>query len=199
MLQNTPIAFPLLRHAHTVFNGPPKRFQGRMDVALSDKGIAQTRAQKHQFDWVHHVVASPAMRVRQTYQYLFEDRTEPPSIRYDADLLEIDNGWFSGKLVDEVKALDVKHLQTWLDHPADIHPGGGESLAEMLIRAQNAVQNIMPSEREGLLVITHGGIIRVLALWLTGRPLNDFHQLNIGNLHQQILYEKDIQRLKNAG
>ena len=186
----------ILRHAHTDHNGPPKRFQGRLDVPLSEKGFAQARAEKSKYTWVKQVVASPALRVQQTVQTLFEDRETAPPVTLDANLWEIDNGWFAGKLVDEVRQIDAAHLQTWFNTPADINPGGGEFVLDMLIRAICALRKIEILGVEGTLIVTHGGIIRVLTLALNDLSLNDFHKLNVENLHALTLSVDNIAKLK---
>ena len=194
--QNPSAKLVILRHAHTLHNGPPKRFQGRLDVSLSEKGFAQVRAEKPKYTWVKRVVASPALRVQQTVQTLFEDRDCLPPITNDENLWEIDNGWFSDKLVDEVRKIDANHLQTWFDNPADINPGGGENLLDMLTRANCALKKIEALGMDGTLVATHGGIIRVLMLALNDLSLNDFHKLDVGNLHALTLCVNDMNKLK---
>ena len=55
----------LIRHGHTVWNGPPLRFQGQMDSSLSDDGrseaIALGKRMPYQPD---RIVSSPALRCR---------------------------------------------------------------------------------------------------------------------------------------
>lgn len=186
----------LLRHAHTVWNGPPKRFQGRANSELSERGIEQCRSQKQNFQWVQRIVASPAKRVQQTLQYIFEDRASLPDMTLDANLWEINNGWYSGLLLEEVKARDSENLKAWFDTPGEIRPGGGETLLDMLCRASSALNNARDLPLEGTLVATHGGIIRVLTLALQNRSLNDFHDLNVGNLDTLTLTKQDLDYLQ---
>jgi len=175
-------ALTLIRHAHTIWNGPPKRFQGRADVGLSEKGLKQCRDAGEQFSWVKRIVASPARRVQETIQYLFEGR-DVPNITLDSNLWEIDNGWYSGKFAHEIEDIDLENFQLWNTRPGEVRPGNGESLLDMLCRAATALKRFETFPSDGTLVVTHGGIIRTLTLALNQMSLNDFHQLEVNNLH----------------
>ncbi len=174
----------LLRHAHTDHNGPPKIFQGRLDVGLSERGKQQCIDQRRGFDWVQKIVASPAKRVRQTLQYIFEERLTDIDVRFDEDLWEIDNGWFSGMPEKEVEAKDPDLYEQWCEAPHLCRPGGGETLSEMQIRAKRAIMKIAndAADNSRILVATHGGVVRVLTLDALSRPLSDFHGLSVDNL-----------------
>lgn len=184
----------LIRHAHTDHNGPPKRFQGRLDVPLSNKGRLQCKQSQNLFTGITHVLASPAHRVRETLEILFEHSTNPPKITYDERLWEINNGWFSGKLESEVEEIDFTAYNKWINSPADIRPGGGELLSEML---QRTIESLSSYNKEygfndNTLVATHGGIIRVLSLHSQKKNLNEFHSLNVKNLQQTNIDLNDV-------
>jgi len=184
-----------LRHAHTVWNGPPKRFQGRADVPLSDKGIKQCQALQGEFKWVKRIVASPALRVRQTLETLFENAPNSPSITYDENLWEIDNCDYSGKLIEEVKLQYPENFNTWMTRPGEVRPGNGETLLDLLTRAILSLRSLKQHPLEGTLVATHGGIIRVLMLATQNRSLNEFHELTVENLHRFTLNMTQIETL----
>lgn len=174
----------LLRHAHTKHNGPPKIFQGRLDVSISEAGKQQCIDARDQFKWVTHITASPAKRVRESLHYLLGERLNDIEVSFDDDLWEIDNGWFSGMSEGEVKKKDPELYQQWCDAPHNCRPGGGETLNEMQTRALAAISRIKEFEKNSgnTLVATHGGIIRVLKLHYKNLPLSEFHRLDVKNL-----------------
>lgn len=174
----------LLRHAHTNHNGPPKIFQGRLDVDLSERGKKECIQLSGKFEWVKEVVASPAKRVRQTLEYTFGERLNQMQVSFDENLWEIDNGWFSGLSESQVERKAPVHYKLWCEKPDDCRPGGGETLDEMLSRALDSIEKIRQkySCSEHVLVVTHGGIIRVLKLYYLNLSLSKFHELNVQNL-----------------
>ncbi|MEP1230580.1 MAG: histidine phosphatase family protein [Litorimonas sp.] len=185
-----------IRHAHTVWNGPPKRFQGQNDVDLSDKGLKQCEQMQGELSWVKRIVASPAKRVNQTINKIFETTENPPPIVTNPNLWEIDNGYYGGKFTHEVKEQFPENYHQWMNTPGNARPGGGETLLDLLTRAILSIRMIRRGPIDGTLVATHGGIIRVLMLAEQNRSLNEFHQLTVDNLHMLKLSYEDLDRLE---
>ena len=177
--------FNLLRHAHTIQNGPPKVYQGRLDVPISAKGIEQCAEVSHDFSWVKYVVASPALRVQQTIEHVFKNAETPPLIQQDERLWEINNGWFSGLSIKQVEARDRALHEKWLSKPGECRPGDGENLTEMQDRIIESLTSIYDEHKGHLpetLIVTHGGVIRVATLTSAKKSLNEFHKLDVGNV-----------------
>lgn len=170
-----------IRHAQTTHNRPPKRYQGRLDVSLSDEGVMDARRHSAQFGWARRIVSSPARRCRQTLDALgLSDR----EIRFDERLWEIDVGRWEGREVQRVAAEDEQAHERWKSRPDTTSPGGGENLIEMRVRCFAAINDIFADTSDvPTLVVTHGGPIRLWTLALAARPLSEFHTLEIGNLH----------------
>ena len=185
-----------IRHAHTVWNGPPKRFQGQNDVDLSDKGLEQCKAVQGEFDWVERIVASPAKRVQQTIGKIFEHHDAPPPVETNPNLWEIDNGYYGGKFIHEVKAQYPDNYHQWVSRPGEAQPGGAETLLDLLTRAILSIRRIRRGPIDGTLVATHGGIIRVLMLARDNRSLNEFHDLTVDNLHMLKLSVDELDNLE---
>ena len=171
----------LIRHGHTVWNGPPLRFQGQMDSSLSDDGrseaIALGKRMPYQPD---RIVSSPALRCRQTVDCLFgrpPDAIEPRCI-------EIGLGWFEGLLATEVEKRDPDAVRTWHEAPWEGAPWGGESLADLQDRVVAGVADIIagiaPGERVFLAV--HGGVLRTLICYVNDAPLSQYKAIPMANL-----------------
>lgn len=172
----------LLRHAHTEWNGPPRRLQGRTDIGLSEQGHRAAAALGRHIARPDRIVASPARRCRETIEALFGQAVPP--VATDTRLWEIDLGQFSGLTEAEAARDYPEEWRHWRADAANARPGGGETLAEMQARVVAAIDDLDHAiDGEPLvLVVTHGGPIRVLDCQLSARPLGDFHAMAIANL-----------------
>ena len=171
----------LIRHGHTVWNGPPLRFQGQMDSSLSEQGrddaIALGKRMPYQPD---RIISSPALRCRQTVDCLFGRR--PDSI--EPRCIEIGLGWFEGLLATEVAERDPDAVRAWQETPWQGAPWGGESLEELQERVVAGVADIVagiePGERVFLAV--HGGVLRTLICYINDAPLSNYTDIPMANL-----------------
>jgi broad specificity phosphatase PhoE len=176
----------LIRHAESVWNAAPKRFQGRADVPLSENGRQQLANYAVLLPLISHVWVSPAQRCLATLDALLRCFEGTPSIHVDKGLWEIDMGWFTGKTVEEVKAVDERHYQSWMDHPEFSRPGEGETVSELQVRVREVVLPLIAvaaeQPDEHILVVTHGGPIRTLLCQSLDLSLAHFHRQEVGNL-----------------
>ncbi|MDA1100112.1 MAG: histidine phosphatase family protein [Proteobacteria bacterium] len=171
----------LIRHGHTVWNGPPLRFQGQMDSSLSDAGrsdaVAFGKRMAYQPD---RIVSSPALRCRQTVACLFN---RPPDV-IEPRCIEIGLGWFEGLLATEAAERDPDAVRTWQEAPWQGAPWGGESLADLQQRVvagvSDIVAGILPNERVFLAV--HGGVLRTLICYVNDLPLSHYSDIPMANL-----------------
>jgi alpha-ribazole phosphatase len=138
---------------------------GRLDIGLSDAGrehaqrLAEALA-RHEWDAVY---SSPRLRARETAVAVDRD------VVIDDDLREIDFGDLEGRSYDEIAATDPELYRAWMEQPTTVHFPGGESFAELKVRAFEALDRIRAAHGAAV-VITHGGVLRAgLAAWL-GMP-----------------------------
>jgi alpha-ribazole phosphatase len=138
---------------------------GRLDIGLSDAGrqhaerLAAALA-RHEWDAVY---ASPRLRARETAVAVNRD------VVIDDGLREIDFGELEGRSYDEIAATDPELYRAWMERPTTVHFPGGESFAELRVRALEALDRIRAAH-EVAVVVTHGGVLRAgLAAWL-GMP-----------------------------
>lgn len=174
------MALYLLRHAHTIWNGPPRRFQGRADVSLSEAGKTACLELRSSLNiQPNQVISSPALRCQETARLLFPDH----NIALDERFWEIDNGYFSGLTENEVAQLYPNQWTTWQTTPSQIRPGDGELLSEMLERLIHAINDWTKlSHDKDIIAVTHGGPIRVLKLYFDNQNLDMFNQTHCTNL-----------------
>lgn len=169
----------VLRHAHTDWNGPPKRFQGRTDIPLSATGRAAASALGKTLRRPDRVMCSPAQRCVETAKLLFGDIETTT----DERLWEIDTGSWSGLTEEAVRLDHGPALEGWLLTPDRHPPGDGESVDELAARVCAAFDDLeRHSGSADIVVVTHGGPIRTLYLAARGAPLSRYHDIEIDNL-----------------
>lgn len=188
----------LIRHAHTDWNGPPKRFQGRADIGLSRRGKEEARSFGLALSPPDRIISSPARRCVETVAGLFGD--ESPPVTLEPRLWEIDTGRFTGMLEDEISEEDPKFWRLWRTTPSQTRFGSAETLSGLQRRTLAALREIIGTvkENERLLIVTHGGPIKVLMCFLTDRSLDDYRGIVIENLQQFVLSPEQLSRICNS-
>lgn len=172
----------LVRHAQTVWNAG-RRFQGRTDVELSERGKAQAEAlgRALQGQRLAAVYASPLRRARETAAIVVRRHGLPITVL--ADLAELGLGRWEGHAVDEVIATDGERYRRWLREPLDCPPPEGEPLPNVANRVRAAMDRIISAHQDGeeVLVVGHGGVIGVYCCQLLRLSLNALWRLRIDN------------------
>ena len=163
----------LARHGETPWNAEG-RYQGQVDIPLSEVGIGQATALGQRLQDVHidRAVASPLARATPTAQLaLAEDLT--PMLAFDDGLLQIAHGEWEGLLASEIAQRDPQRLQAWKDAPESVLMPGGESLQMVLERAWPALKRACAGlgADDTLLVVAHDAVNRVLLARILGLPL----------------------------
>lgn len=163
----------LARHGETPWNAEG-RYQGQVDIPLSDVGLAQAAAlgQRLQGVRIDRAVASPLARATRTAQLALGE-ARVPMLGFDAGLLEIAHGEWEGLLASEIAQRDPVRLQAWRDAPESVLMPGGESLQMVLERAWSALARACAGlgADDTLLVVAHDAVNRVLLARILGLPL----------------------------
>jgi probable phosphoglycerate mutase len=179
----------LLRHGDL---GPEasSRFIGRTDLPLSKLGRAQARWWREDLartSW-SRIVASDLSRCRETAAILAEGQAvvveERPEVR------EIDLGQWDGLTREDIKTRFAEEYRLRGLDLAGYRPAGGESFEDLDRRVWPMFEDLCRSRPGNILVVTHGGVNRVIICHLLGIPLNnlfrigqDFGALNIVEAH----------------
>ena len=168
---NDPADLVVWRHGRTEFNDTG-RFQGHLDTPLDPVGHAQAAAAAEALAALKPaaIVCSDLTRARDTARYL-ADLTGLP-LDVDARLREIDVGEWCGLTRAEIEARFPATYAAWLAGE-DVRREGGETLAEVTVRAAAAVRERLDATTEGpLVVVSHGGTSRAVVLSLLGLPVS---------------------------
>lgn len=166
----------LARHGETPWNAEG-RYQGQMDIALSENGELQARLLGGRLADVEitRAIASPLVRARRTAELALGE-ARMGSLRFDDGFKEIAHGDWEGLLAAEIRERDPARLRAWREKPETVQmPGaGGESIVEVLDRAWPAFQRACAGlgADDTLLVVAHDAVNRVILCRILGLPLS---------------------------
>lgn len=158
-------------------------YRGVTDVPLTERGWQQMEASL-QADVVHaerpwqRIVSSPLQRCR-----LFSEAKAQalgiPMISH-AGFREMNFGDWEGRTIEAVHRDDAEAVTNFYKDPATVAPPGGESMQMVQGRLLAAWHEILAQHQgEHLLLVQHGGTIRILLAELLQMPLAAVTRLEI--------------------
>ena len=152
------ITLYLIRHGQTVWNSSG-RYQGRTDVALSEKGIAQAEKTKERFRPVSldGVISSPLKRAAHTAKGIAQTHGLP--LETDARLEELSFGDWEGKTYDEIEKIWPGMIEAMYHDAGTMKLPHGESFAECQKRCMEAINDII--KRGDNLALSNASISQV--------------------------------------
>lgn len=158
-------------------------FRGHTDVELSDLGVQQMHAtvKRLKQDW-QSIYVSPLKRCRLYAENHISNLNVPQNIPvYIKDeLQEMSFGRWDGRPVEEVVQQEPKAFAAWRDDPVINPPPQGEPIDSVAARA-NEFLTLLQNDGVGknILVLSHGGFLRVLLCVLLNAPLTSAHRWHI--------------------
>lgn len=167
----------LLRHGE-VEGG--SRFRGHTDDPLTATGLAQMHAAIADSGNWEQVVSSPLARCA-AFAEGYARRYSTP-LSFDARLMEMHFGDWEGRTAAELMQTDADALTRFWNDPLHNTPPGGEPLAQFQVRVLDAWNDIVteyPAQR--VLIVTHGGVIRVLLCQVTGVSVSQLQEFSVGH------------------
>ncbi len=153
----------LLRHGHTLQAGT---YTGSTDVELSAEGRQQIATLSPYFQAIKfdHCFCSPLIRCRQTLTLLGVDI----ECSFDDNLKEIDFGAWEGLSFVQVQKKFPNQLNDWGREGEDFSFPGGERIRAFNSRVVNWVDNVLTNNFNRVLIVAHGGVIRIAICHLLG-------------------------------
>ncbi|WP_373067675.1 histidine phosphatase family protein [Thioalkalivibrio sp.] len=152
-----PARIGLLRHGETTGQG----FCGRgSDVPLTEAGWSAMRDALAGGAVWDRIVCSPLMRCLAPAQAFAAEAGVPLAV--DDRLAELDFGAWEGRTAAALMETDADALGRFWQDPLNHPPPDGESLLEFRDRVVAAWNDLAPDEGQRVLVIAHGGVIRVI-------------------------------------
>lgn len=152
----------VIRHGLTELN-KKKKVNGQIDEPLAPEGIEQAKAAISLIPKsVKHIYSSSLQRARQTAEIVNSKLNRPSSLQ--TELTEIHMGSLAGKAWTDMEVgLELKKKHRAIEF--DYHPQGGESAKEVKKRVLAFLKKINGKHDDyEVLIVTHGGIIRLLHL-----------------------------------
>lgn len=161
-----------VRHGQTDWN-TLGRIQGSSDTELNARGREQARhlARRLRTVPLHAVYTSDLTRCVQTARIVRGPRPLP--LRLSPNLREVAYGEWEGHTREQLARSGYDdHLRRWNTGEAVGGPPGGESREQVDARAEQFLACIVPRHRgETVLVVSHGGTLRLMLARLMGDPI----------------------------
>ncbi len=167
----------LLRHGEAAGGAV---YRGRTDDPLTPAGWTQMRTAMAGISGWDLVVCSPLRRCAAFAGELARDQGLP--LVEEPRLAEIDFGDWEGRSAEKLMSESPEALAAFWRDPLNHPPPGGESLSyfqERVVEAWSALSHRHAGKR--LLLVTHGGVIRMLLCHLQGWPLERMLEIEVGH------------------
>jgi alpha-ribazole phosphatase len=167
----------LLRHGETELGGG---LRGSLDDALTARGWEQMRAAVlGQGPW-DRLISSPLQRCARFAQELGERLNLPVSL--EKDLQELHFGAWEGQSAAALMETDAEGLGLFWADPYRFTPPGGEPVEAFSERVLGAVLRLQQAYAgERVLLISHGGVMRLLLARARGLPREHLLNVEVGH------------------
>jgi alpha-ribazole phosphatase len=167
------VQLELLRHGDT----GQRSYRGQLDDALNEQGWAQLRAAVEGHAW-DGIVSSSLQRCAAFAQELAQARGLP--LRLDARLAEYHFGQWQGMPIEQIAQEQGDALARFWADPVTCPPPGAETFAAFRDRLAAALDDVV-AEAAGqrVLVVTHGGAIRLLRCLVEQRSFGDMAGIDV--------------------
>ena len=170
-----------IRHGLTDWNAAA-RLQGSTDIPLNDIGRRQARGNGFKLQDLigdaagYDFVAGPLSRTVETMRLVRTSMgLEPDDFRRDPELVEVGFGDWEGKRWVELRESDPAGVEAYLAAPLNFAPPNGEGYGGAHDRAVRWLESVT----QDTVVVSHGGISRVLRGYLLGMPEPEIVQLKV--------------------
>lgn len=178
---NPGVTLYVVRHGETDWNAA-MRLQGQTDIPLNDKGRGQAARNGQALREILSAqpdlefISSPLLRTVETMDIMRHELALPArAYPTDARLKEIAFGIWEGKTWGDIDDFVDAKGQRRIDNPFVWQPEGGESYAQLSDRVAGWLRTITRST----IVVTHGGVTRVLRGTVLGLPPTKIAELPV--------------------
>jgi alpha-ribazole phosphatase len=163
----------LLRHGDT----GQRSYRGQLDDPLSELGWRQLRTAVAGHSW-DAIVASPMCRCAAFAEALAGERGLP--LRIDPRLVEYHFGQWQGVPIETIAQEQGDALARFWADPVNAPPPGGEPFPSFRARLSDALNEVaIAAVAQRVLVITHGGAIRLLRCVAEARDFGDMAGIDV--------------------
>ena len=165
----------LLRHGETMAGNV---YLGRSNASLSEHGCRQMAEALLDAPRYHAVLSSPLVRCAAFAKDYAQQHGLP--LHCDARFQEMDFGAWDGRSAAEIAAADASALENFWRDPIACPPPQAEPLLSFQARVLAAWQEL-PARYvdQRVLLVTHGGVMRIILCHLQQRPLTELLNLSV--------------------
>jgi len=157
-----------------------KKYRGRTDDPLSDKGWDQMRRAVADHSPWNVIISSPLARCADFARELAQRHGLP--LEMDPRLMELGFGAWEGKTSAELTRSDPEVLARFWNDPLAHAPPGSEPLAEFHERVVAAWRDILKTHGGAhVLIVAHAGVIRMAISHVLGAPLKNLFRTQVPN------------------
>lgn len=179
----------IVRHARTTRNEKDIS-QSQKGGILSESGKKQAKllAERLKNEKIDIIFSSDALRTRQTLREIRKFQKAP--VAYDKFLRERRMGNFIGKPMELYrKERNESGLPKW-----EFKPRGGESYSDMSKRAEKFIARLKKRKEGCVLIVSHGGIIRMILGAMMKMPVKKAFEMPQDNACVNIIEMKENPR-----
>jgi len=184
----------LVRHGVTEWHRE-RRVLGQRDIPLNDDGLAQSEAVASALAplKIAEVIASPLVRAVQTAELIGEQVNI--QVARDPRFIDFRVGRWEGMTYDDVAA--SPQYQRFLVDPMSESIPGGESMADIRRRSVSGLDQALEDSPsgDGIVIVTHAGIIRVLLTYYAGSSPANYHRIRVSPGSVSVLSFTDDKQL----
>jgi len=166
----------LLRHGETEIGG----FRGSLDDALTPLGWTQMREAVAGAGPWQRIVSSPLQRCARFAEELAGQLQLPLAL--EPDFRELHFGAWEGRSAAQLMETDEAGLGLFWADPYAFTPPDAEPVAEFRARVLGALGRLQQAYAgERVLLISHGGVMRLLLAQARGLPREQLLQVQVGH------------------
>lgn len=153
-------------------------YRGSTDVALSDTGWQQLRQQTTTYPGWNAIISSPLQRCAHFARELAGKHALP--LQLAPDFQEVHFGDWEGRNIADVWREQGNHVRRFFADPTNATPPNGESLHAFEKRVLSGWQHVVELHKgQHILIVAHGGTIRVLLAHVLGMPLSRIANMEV--------------------
>lgn len=166
-----------VRHGQTSLNKKGV-YQGKIDAPLNETGIKEAKEVREKLKGVrfHKAYSSPLIRATTTCSTIVGEN----NFYRDSRIEEIDFGKWDNIPYNQVHIGYEKEYQEFLNDYESFTFPFGESFSEFYNRCVSFLEDIIDvNSSETILVVAHGGVIRVFLCYLLGLTKSKFYSFSV--------------------
>jgi len=95
-------------------------------------------------------------------------------VEFDTDLQEVNFGRWEKKSFSEIAANESNLVDQWASNPGSFAFPEGDAIIDFVNRIKKVHSKIAQNDHKNILIVSHGGVIRLLLCLLLSIPLDKY-------------------------